>query len=113
MHVNVYHVLHVGGAILMTAYVFRAFAAPPQTRKATLAISGTLSLIVAIAGFALLGKLGLEFPGWAIVKIGCWLGLAALAGLGYRLPSMRSLLSLIAAALVLIAVYMVYYRPFP
>jgi hypothetical protein len=112
MPINVYHLLHVGGAILMTAYVFRAFAAPPETRKNNLAISGFLSLIVLVAGFGLLTKLDLEFPGWAIVKLGCWLGLSALGGLGYRMPALRGLLTLIAAALVVLAVYMVYYRPF-
>lgn len=112
MNVNIYHVLHASSVILMTAYVFRAFAAPPETRKSNLAISGFLSLIVLVSGFGLLTKLDLEFPGWAIVKLGCWLGLSALGGLGYRMPALRGVLTLIAAALVVVAVYMVTYRPF-
>ena len=107
----VYYLLHVGGVIILTGYTFRAFSAPPETRKGTLAISGILALVVLVGGFGLLSKLGLGFPTWAMVKLGCWLGLAALTGLGYRMPSLRTFWTLLASALVLIAVYMVYVRP--
>ena len=108
----VYYLMHVGGVIILTGYTFRAFAAPPDTRKGTLAISGILALVVLVGGFGLLTRLDLGFPGWVMVKLGCWLGLAARTGLGYRMAGLRSLWSVLASALVLIAVYMVYVRPF-
>lgn len=108
----VYYLMHVGGVILMTGYTFRAFAAPPDTRKGTLAIAGILALVTLVGAFGLLQKLGLGYPGWAMAKLGCWVGLAALAGLGYRMPGLRSFWALCASALVLIAVYLVYVRPF-
>ena len=74
--------------------------------------TGILSLLMLVAGFGLLSKLALGFPGWVIVKLVCWLGLAALSGVAYRSPEKAGALSGIAIALVAVALYMVYFRPF-
>ena len=52
------------------------------------------------------------FPGWLIVKIVCWLGLSALAGFGYRRRGAAGTLSVIAIVLALVAIVMVYTKPF-
>ncbi len=112
MSPTVYYILHVCAIIVLTAYTFYAFAAPAETRKKTMIITGISSLIALIAGFGLQAKVVGGFPGWLIVKIVCWLGLSALAGFGYRRRGAAGTLALVAIVLVVVAVVMVYAKPF-
>ena len=107
-----YYILHVSSVLVLTAYTFYAFAAPLETRKRVMMISGIASLLALVGGFGLQAKLGYGFPGWIIVKLVCWLGLSALAGVGYRRRGAVGTLALVAIALVIIAVVMVYLKPF-
>jgi hypothetical protein len=107
-----YSILHVGSILLLTGWTFYAFAAPAETRKRVMMITGILSLLALIAGFGLAAKLKIGWPGWLIVKIVCWLGLSALAGFGYRKRGAAGTLMVIAAVFVLLAITMVYTRPF-
>lgn len=107
-----YYILHVASVVVLTGYTFYAFAAAPETRKGVLAITGIASLVALVAGIGLLHKLQLGFPGWAIVKIVCWLGLSALAGIGYRRRGAAGTLALVAVVLALVAIVMVYLKPF-
>ena len=110
MSPNTYYILHVVSGFLLTGLTFGAFAAPtPETRKRTMAFTGILSLLMLVGGFGLAARLhyGVTAP-WLLIKIGCWLGLSALAGMAYRMPKKTGLLSIVAAALVAIAVATVY-----
>ena len=77
----VYYILHVTSVLVLTGYTFYAFAAPPETKKRVMMITGIASLLALVGGFGLQAKLQVGFPGWFIVKLVCWLGLSALAGL--------------------------------
>lgn len=107
-----YYLLHVISILVLTAYTFYAFAAPAETRKRVMMITGIASLVALVGGFGLQAKLNYGFPGWLIVKLVCWLGLSALAGLGYRRRGAAGALSVVALALVVVAVVMVYTKPF-
>jgi hypothetical protein len=107
-----YYILHVASVVTLTGYTFYAFAAAPETRKRVMMITGIASLLTAIGGFGLLAKLGYGFPGWIIVKIVCWFGLSALAGFGYRRRGAAGALGVVAVAFALIAIVMVYLKPF-
>jgi hypothetical protein len=48
---------------------------------------------------------------WVVVKLVCWLGLSALAGVAYRRRERTGLLMGIAAVLALTALAMVYFKP--
>ncbi len=108
----VYQILHVSSVLLLAGYTFYAFAAPPETRKKVLIVTGVASLLALVAGFGLQAKLHYGFPGWMIVKLVCWLGLSALAGLGYRRRAQAGTFALIAVVLTVTAVIMVYAKPF-
>ncbi len=111
--VLVYHLLHVISAFLLTAYTFQAFANPdPARRKQTLMLTGILSLLMLTGGFGLVARLSYGWPGWVLVKVACWLGLSALAGIAFRKPEARGALTAIAIFLIALATYMVYDRPF-
>jgi hypothetical protein len=107
-----YHILHVVSLLVLTGYTFYAFAAPVETRKHVMIITGVASLLALVGGLGLQAKLAVGWPGWLIVKIVCWLGLAALAGIGYRRRAAAGVLAIIALGLAFVAVVMVYARPF-
>jgi len=112
MDLNSYHILHVGSVLVLLAYSFYAFAAPAETRKRVLMITGIATLLVLVSGFGMLHRMGFGFPGWAIVKFVCWLGLSATAGLAYRRRQQAGLFMVLALALAIIAVAMAYLKPF-
>ena len=109
-----YYILHVFALIVLTAHIFMALALPaPENRKRTMMITGIASLLILVSGFGLWSKIhGMQMQGWIIVKIVCWFGFKALAGLAYRKAHLRGMLSLIGLSLVLVALMMVYLKPF-
>ena len=107
-----YHILHLLSLIVLTGGTFYGFAGAPSTKKTVMIATGVASLLMLVSGIGLLHKLQYGFPGWAIVKIVCWLGLAGLAGIGYRKRNAAVLFMSIISALVFVALVMVYMRPF-
>jgi hypothetical protein len=106
------HIVHVFAVLALFGCTFYAFAAPPATRKLALMNSGIAALVVLLSGLRL-WQLGYGFAlhGWIVVKILCWLGLSALAGLGYRRREHAGKLMVAAFLLVLVALVMVYVQP--
>jgi hypothetical protein len=110
---NVLHLLHVAAAFVLVGYTFYAFAAPPETRKRTLLWTGSAALVMLLTGLRMWQALYSFAPaGWIVVKIVCWLGLSALGGIAYRRRAQAGLFAGIALLLVVIAVAMVYLKPF-
>ena len=113
MDPRLFQILHVLGAIVLVAMTFAAFAHPvEEQRRKVLSASGVASLITVIAGFGLAGLFKYGFPVWIIIKIVCWLGLSGIAGMVYRKPEKVPLFAGITVALVIVALTMVYFRPF-
>jgi hypothetical protein len=105
-------ITHLSAIIVLLGYTFYAFAAPAETRRRVLMITGIAFLVILLTGGAMLGKMHLGFPAWAMVKLACLLGLTAIAGVAYRRRAQADLFMMIAFALAIIAVIMVYVRPF-
>ena len=106
------HVLHVAAVLVLLAYTFFACAAAPETRKRVLMITGFASLVVVLTGVRMWqGVFGFHAYGWIIVKVGCWLGLSALTGVAYRKRNQANMLMIVAIALAITAVVMVYVKP--
>jgi uncharacterized membrane protein SirB2 len=106
-----YSLLHLFSLFVLTAHTFMAFGNPdPANKKRTMMITGIASLLVLVSGFGLMAKLHPTEYGslWVIVKLFCWLGLSALAGVVYRRPHLRSTLAAVALGLILVALFMVY-----
>jgi hypothetical protein len=99
---------------VLTAHTFMALANPaPENRKRTMMITGIAALLMLVSAGGLMARLGYSWSsGWVIVKLVCWFGLTALAGLAYRKPHLRGALSFIGLTLVLVALVMVYLKPF-
>jgi hypothetical protein len=112
MNPNFYHFLHVAGLLMLVGGTFYAFAGPAESRKRVLILTGFASLLMLVTGFGLLAKIyGGHFYLWIVVKLVCWLGLSALAGVAYRRRARAGLLAWIAAALALTALAMVTFKP--
>ncbi|MDD2764931.1 MAG: hypothetical protein PHE83_13265 [Opitutaceae bacterium] len=107
------HLLHVAAALVLMGYTFYAFAAAPETRKRVLIWTGGASLVMLLTGLRMWqGLYGFAPAGWLIVKLICWLGLSALAGIAYRKRGKAGLLAGVALILAVTAVAMVYVKPF-
>jgi hypothetical protein len=112
MGLPLYHILHLSALFVLLGGTAYAFAAPAQTRRPVLILTGLATVVVLVTGFGMLQRLGFGFPGWAIVKLVCWLGLSALTGLAYRRRAQSGPLMLLALALAVLATAMVYLKPF-
>ncbi|MCS6245533.1 MAG: hypothetical protein H2172_17000 [Opitutus sp.] len=113
MSPTVYHILHLVSLFVLFGYTFYAFAAPAETRKKVLMITGIASLLVLISGFGLMSKLyNNQFAAWMIVKLVAWLGISALAGLGFRRRGSVGIFAAVAIALTFAAVLAVYVKQF-
>ena len=112
MNLATYHVLHLSSIIVLLGYTFYAFAAPAETRKRVVMITGVAALLTAISGFAMLGKLHLGFPGWIAVKVVCLIGLACMVSFAYRRRAQADAFMLVTLVLAITAVAMVFVRPF-
>ncbi len=107
------HVIHVAAALVLVGYTFYAFAAPQDTRKRVLFWTGGASLAMVLTGLRMWqGIYGFAPAGWLVVKIVCWLGLSALAGIAYRRREKAGMLASVAIVLAVIALVMVYAKPF-
>ena len=113
MAIEFYRILHIFSVIILAGITFAALAAPnPDARRTYLMRSGIFAVLSFVSGFGLLGLMGFGFPGWIIVKIACWLALAALTGLAFRRPEQTLTLAGIAILAVLLATGMVVLKPF-
>ena len=107
------HVVHVAAVVVLIAYTFFAFAGAPETRKRVLIITGVASLLALLTGIRMWqGAYGFAMMGWVIVKGVCWLGLSAMTGMAYRKRDQVNALMVVVLALAIVALVMVYYRPF-
>lgn len=114
MSAQFYYLLHVIGGFLLTAFTILATAtAANGKRKGLMALTGILSLVVLVGGFGLIAKVySNTWPAWVHPKIACWLVLSMASGLAMRKPSTAGLWTGVSVASVVIAVVMVYVRPF-
>lgn len=109
----VYYILHVASLLALTGGIFYGFAGAPGTRKTVMIVTGIASVLLLVSGFGLLAKIHAnQFHTWVIVKLVAWLGLSALAGIGYRKRDQAGLFMGIVGALLFTGLLMVYYVRF-
>jgi hypothetical protein len=109
---NILHILHVSGVLVLFGATFYGFAGAPETRKRVLMWSGIAALVVFVTGFRLWQGAYDFHGGWVWVKLVCWLGLSSIGGLAYRRRDSVPLLIFLALLFAVTAIAMVYVRPF-
>jgi hypothetical protein len=115
----IYHILHTTGIIMLFlgygALLGRSLAGSDDAKVKKLGsiTSGVGLLLMFVAGFALISKMGYSFTTpWIIVKIVIWVALGGLIALINRKPALATVLWWALIALGAIASIMVYARPF-
>ena len=119
MPIYIYHILHLVGITMVFAgygaLLARAISGSDDAKVKKLGsiTSGVGLLLILIAGFALISKIGYSFTTpWILVKLVVWFILGGLIAVINRKPAMAPKLWWVLIALGLIAVIMVYARPF-
>jgi hypothetical protein len=110
---NILHIVHVCSVLLLIGATFYAFAGAPETKKRVAIASGVAALLVFLTGFRMWqAQFGLALAGWVIVKLVCWLAIAAFSGLAYRRRDQAALWITLTSLLAILAVTMAYLKPF-
>lgn len=110
---NTLHIFHILSALVLMGWMFYGFAAPPATRKKVMIWTGVASLLILLTGVRMWQALPpFSVSGWIVIKLLCWLGLSALAGLAYRKREQAGALAWVAIVLAATAVAMAYVKPF-
>lgn len=114
MKTQIYQLIHVFSVIMIFGLTFFALAAPkPERKRPILIATGVLALLIFVSGFGLISTVySNQFAGWMIVKMAVWLIVAGLGGMAFRKPNLAGPLGMLFAVLALIAVIMVYFKPF-
>jgi len=113
-----YKVLHLSGILMlflsMGGAVIRSAINPGNDKleKFILMNHGISLLIIVVAGFGLLAKLGMIFTGWVVTKIIIWLLMGALIVLIKKMHGKHSTLWFIVLLLGVCAAYLAIYKPF-
>lgn len=108
---NLLHVIHIASVVTLIAFTFYGFAGAPESRKRVMIITGIATLLVVLTGLRMWQGMYAWHGGWVWVKLACWLGLSALAGVGYRKRDQAGLFMTIILALAVVALVMVYWKP--
>ncbi len=115
MSLTLYSFLHVAAAFLLVGFTFFVFASPKlaENKRKAVIISGILSLVMLVGGFGLVSKIyDNVWHSFILIKIVCWLGLSAMAGMAYRTPEKVRTMAYMSRLLVLVALWAVYFKPF-
>lgn len=118
MDLNLYRLLHMTGVIfLFTALggamlAHREGAAGAAARKLSSITHGIALLIILVAGFGALAKLGLAMPGWAWAKLAIWLALGAAPVFVRKRPDLAKVWWWVLPLLGVVAAGLARYKPF-
>jgi hypothetical protein len=118
-----YKVLHILGVLLAFATLGGlaltvangATKSTSSVRRLIAITHGVATFVILLGGFGTLARLGVShgsLPGWIVVKLACWVVLAALVALPYRRPELARAIFWFLPVLGGIAIVMAVYKPF-
>lgn len=84
-----------------------------QPGRKWIAIFHGLGLVlVLVAGFGMIAKLGIGFPGWVLAKIAIWVTLGSIGAVVARKRNLAGMIWIFVITLGLAASYLARYKPF-
>jgi hypothetical protein len=99
--------------MLLIGTTFYAFAGAPETKKRIAMYSGMAALLIVLTGVRMWqAQFGFALAGWIVLKLICWLGISAMAGLAYRRREQVRLWITLTCLFSAVAVIMAYVKPF-
>ncbi len=113
MSYEFYKVLHLIGLVTLFAALGALTVIPGERRKPFMALHGTATLIMLVAGFGLIAKLGLmsNMGAWLYGKLIIWLVLGAMPVVLRKKPNMAFSILLFSLALGAISAMLAIYKP--
>lgn len=117
MSLIAYKLLHLLGVFMVLtgigAMAFHAAAGGAATaRKAAMILHGVGMVILLVAGFGALARLGAGFPGWVWAKLVLWLLLGGAVMVPYRRPELARLLFWLVPILGAVGGWLALAKPF-
>lgn len=108
-----YKVLHLVGLVTLFAALGALSVVSTDKRKPYLTLHGVASVVMLVAGFGLLARLGLarDMGLWVWAKIAIWVILGATPVLLRRKPNLAFPTFLVSLALGTLAAYLAIYKP--
>jgi hypothetical protein len=80
-------------------------------RKGTMITHGVGLLLLVVAGFGMLAKLGIYSPpAWVIAKIGIWLALGAFVAIAYKKAALAKKFWVAVPVLVVVSAFLAIYK---
>ena len=107
-----YKVLHLGGVMALFMGLGIGLLVDSSAKKQGAMFHGIGLVLILVAGFGLVAKMKLGFPGWIIAKLVIWLILGALPALAKRQVIPTCVAWVAALILGLAAAYLGVYKPF-
>ena len=113
MSYEFYKILHLAGLVTLFASLGALAVVPADRRKPFMALHGIAAVVMLIAGFGLLARLGLarNIPMWTYAKVVIWLILGATPVILRRKPNLAVPVLLFSIALGAIAAYLAILKP--
>ncbi len=121
MSLETYKILHVFGVLLLVAalggvalHAANGGRRESATRRLVAILHGVALLVIPVAGFGMLARLGLvrDLPGWAWAKLVLWLVLGAVLYLPYRRPTLARSALIAVPLLGALGAYLAITKPF-
>lgn len=118
-----YNVLHLLGIFLVllslggiATHVLNGGTRDFAARKWIASVHGLGLLIIFVAGFGLMARLGMVgqgmWPAWVFIKLTVWVILGAMPVLIYRVPRLAALWGLLTFVLAGLSAWTAIYKPF-
>ena len=118
---SVYNFIHLAGILMIffslggvVMHVANGGSRDNSFRKVAAITHGVGMVLVLIAGFGMLARLGIHWPwpGWVTLKVLLWLVLGMALFLIYRFAHHARLMWWLVLALAIFTVYIVIFKPF-
>ncbi len=115
-----YKILHLAGVVGLFGALGAAAANAGQAqagvgdawRRSIRVLHGVSLLVILVAGFGMLARLGEGFPGWAMAKVVLWFVMGALVAVPYRSPGRARLVLWSLPLLGALAAWLALAKPF-
>jgi hypothetical protein len=113
MSYEFYKILHLIGLVALFISIGILAYIPLEKRKPFIVLHGVSSLVMFVAGFGLLAKLGMarDMGTWTYAKIAIWLVLGATPVVLKRKPELATSVALTSVVLGALAAYLAIMKP--
>ena len=110
--IGIFMVLFSLGSLIVSRAI--SLTEKPPWKRTLSAVNGIGLLVVLVAGFGLLARLGIlwPWPGWVFLKLFIWVLLAFIASIVTRHPASGRILWWVSLFVAVVAAFLANFKPF-